>query len=99
MLIKAIFRLDCYTCRVINKERCMKPITMTATMLASVSLLAGCGGGGDGGNEPMFATFNLSVSDAPVNGARAVMVCFNEVELTGNGLGSQSFTIGDRSEE
>lgn len=76
----------------------MKSITTTAAMLASASLLAGCGGGGDGDTEPMFATFNLSVSDAPVNGARAVLVCFNEVELTGDGLGSQSFTIGDDDE-
>lgn len=42
-----------------------------------------------------MASFSLGVSDAPVNGAKAVMVCFSEIELTGNGVGSQSFTIGD----
>lgn len=69
-------------------------ITMTAA-LVSISLLTACGGGSSGELEPQMASFSLGVSDAPVNGAKAVMVCFSEIELTGNGVGSQSFTIGD----
>jgi hypothetical protein len=42
--------------------------------------IAGCGGGGGSGN-----TMNLSVADAPVDGAEKVVVVFTGVELTGNG--------------
>ena len=69
-------------------------ITMTAA-LVSISLLTACGGGSSGELEPQMASFSLGVSDAPVNGAKVVMVCFNEIELTGNGVGNQSFTIGE----
>jgi len=75
----------------------MKKTFVISAVVASMSVLTACGGS-SGDPEPMFATFSLGVSDAPVNGARAVMVCFNEIELTGNGLGSQSFTIGDDTE-
>lgn len=71
----------------------MKTVITTTAAIASISLLAACGGGS--GSDPMFAKFSLSVSDAPVNDAKVVMVCFNEIELSGNGSGSQSFTIGD----
>lgn len=74
----------------------MKKVLVTSAVLASMSVLTACGG--SSGDEPMFATFSLGVSDAPVNGANAVVVCFNEVELTGNGLGSQSFTLGQDEE-
>ncbi len=70
-------------------------MTVNKTILASaigVSVLAACGGSYD--SEPMFAQFNLGVSDAPVNGARVVMVCFKSIELTGNGVGKQHFIIG-----
>jgi hypothetical protein len=70
----------------------LKTALMKLAFVASAASLSACGGSGD--SSPMFATFNLGVSDAPVNGAKSVMVCFNTVELTGNGLGKQSFTIG-----
>ncbi|MGP9801114.1 DUF4382 domain-containing protein [Rheinheimera sp. NSM] len=73
----------------------MKTAITTTAALVSISLLAACGGGSSGELEPQMASFSLGVSDAPVNGAKAVMVCFSEIELTGNGVGSQSFTIGD----
>jgi len=70
----------------------MKKTFMTSALVASATILSACGGSGS--NSPMFATFSLGVSDAPVNGAKSVLVCFNQVELTGNGLAKQSFTIG-----
>lgn len=73
----------------------MKSIITKTAALVSMSLLTACGGGSSGELEPQMASFSLGVSDAPVNGAKVVMVCFNEIELTGNGVGSQSFTIGD----
>ena len=71
----------------------MKKALLASAVVASVTVLSACGGSSD--SEPMFAKFSLGVSDAPVNGAKVVMVCFNEIELSGNGVGSQSFTIGD----
>ncbi|GAB59791.1 DUF4382 domain-containing protein [Rheinheimera nanhaiensis] len=71
----------------------MKKALLASAVVASVTVLSACGGSSD--TEPMFAKFSLGVSDAPVNGAKVVMVCFNEIELSGNGVGSQSFTIGD----
>ena len=71
----------------------MKKALIAGAVIAGISTLTACGGSSD--NDPQSVKFSLSVSDAPVNGARAVMVCFNEVELTGNGAASQSFTIGD----
>lgn len=41
------------------------------------------------------AQFSLAVSDSPVNRAETVMVCFNSIELVGNGMGSQRYVIGD----
>ncbi|MDX5407245.1 MAG: DUF4382 domain-containing protein [Chromatiaceae bacterium] len=71
----------------------MKKALLASAVAASAVVLTACGGGSD--TEPMFAKFSLGVSDAPVNGAKVVMVCFNKIELTGNGVGSQSFTIGE----
>ena len=71
----------------------MKKALLASAVVASVTVLSACGGSSD--SEPMFAKFSLGVSDAPVNGAKVVMVCFNEIELTGNGVGNQSFTIGE----
>jgi hypothetical protein len=47
---------------------------------ATVLSLAACGGGSGGGTGQM----TLSVADAPVDGATAVVVKFTGVELTGN---------------
>ena len=71
----------------------MNKTLLASAVLASITALTACGGSSD--SEPMFAQFSLGVSDAPVNGAKVVMVCFNEIELTGNGVGNQSFTIGE----
>ena len=59
----------------------MRKLHSSGFVLASVVALSACGGSSDS-LEPMSATFSLGVSDAPVNGANAVVVCFNEVELT-----------------
>lgn len=40
------------------------------------------------------AVFSFAVSDAPVTEAAKVMVCFSGIELVGNGLSPQRFTIG-----
>ncbi|CAM3799926.1 DUF4382 domain-containing protein [Rheinheimera salexigens] len=74
----------------------MKNNIIKLAVIASATMLAACGGSND--NSPKLANFSLGVSDAPVNGALSVMVCFNKVELTGNGLGKQSFTIGSDTE-
>lgn len=41
------------------------------------------------------AQFSFGVSDAPVDAANAVLVCFDSVELVGNGLPPQTFSVGD----
>ncbi|WP_372625107.1 DUF4382 domain-containing protein [Arsukibacterium sp.] len=73
----------------------MKKAFVAGAVVAAISTLTACGGGAE--DQPQVVQFSLGVSDAPVNGARAVMVCFNEVELTGNGVGNQSFIIGNDS--
>lgn len=75
----------------------MHKAIVTSAVLASMAVLTACGGSSDD-DVATTAVFSLGVSDAPVNGAKSVMVCFNEVELTGNGLPKQSFTIGDDTE-
>lgn len=39
--------------------------------------------------------FSLSVSDSPVDEAASVLVCFDSVELVGNGLQPQTFNVGE----
>lgn len=73
----------------------MKQSMLAGMVSASLLLLAACGGGSSGELQPQTARFSLNVSDAPVNDAKVVMLCFNKIELTGNGIGNQSFTIGD----
>ncbi|KKO43925.1 hypothetical protein WG68_18095 [Arsukibacterium ikkense] len=70
----------------------MNKALVAGAVIAAISTLTACGGSSD--NEPQSVKFSLGVSDAPVNGANVVMLCFNQVELTGNGEGRQSFTIG-----
>jgi hypothetical protein len=52
---------------------------ITAIAAAVVLGVAGCGGGGDSNNM-----MNLSVADAPVDGAEKVVVEFSGVELIPN---------------
>lgn len=69
----------------------MKPTMTTVMALAMTGLLVGCGGSDD---EPGSAQFTFAVSDAPIEGAETVMVCFHSVELVGNGDEPQEFVIG-----
>ncbi|WP_240224217.1 DUF4382 domain-containing protein [Rheinheimera hassiensis] len=73
----------------------MKQTILTSAVLASMTLLAACGSDSDDDLQPQMTRFSLAVSDAPINGAKVVMVCFSEIELTGNSVGNQSFTVGD----
>ncbi|WP_290653031.1 DUF4382 domain-containing protein [Idiomarina sp.] len=58
-------------------------ITMAAL---TASVLAACGGSDNNDDSvSQTATFNLGISDAPIDAAEAVVVCFNAVELTGQG--------------
>lgn len=72
----------------------------SALLLTAPLLLTACGGGGGSDNSmpaPTTATFGLQVSDAPVNDAAAVVVCFAAIELTGNGNATQKYLIGSDS--
>ena len=77
------------------EDNIMKKAFVAGAVVAAISTLTACGWTSE--DQPQVVQFSLGVSDAPVNGARAVMVCFNEIELTGNGVGNQSFIIGDDS--
>ncbi|WNC69754.1 DUF4382 domain-containing protein [Thalassotalea nanhaiensis] len=57
-------------------------------------LLTGCGGSG---SDNESAAFSLGISDAPVDELSAVYLCFNAVELKGNGE-STMITIGEHPE-
>lgn len=60
------------------------PSFKAAAVGAAVLLgLAGCGGGGGGGSNS--GTMDLSVTDAPVDGAEAVFVTFTGIELRKSG--------------
>ncbi|SDZ92431.1 DUF4382 domain-containing protein [Alkalimonas amylolytica] len=65
-----------------------------AAVAVSVALVA-CGG--DSSEEltpPTSAVFSFGVSDAPVTEAAAVVICFSGIELVGNGMQPQRFTLG-----
>ncbi|MBT41060.1 MAG: hypothetical protein CMF12_00905 [Idiomarina sp.] len=66
----------------------MKAATFGQVTVAALtaSLLAACGGSDNNDDSvSQTATFNLGISDAPIDAAEAVVVCFNAVELTGQG--------------
>ena len=66
----------------------MKAATFGQVTIAALtaSLLAACGGSDNNDDSvSQTATFNLGISDAPIDAAEAVVVCFNAVELTGQG--------------
>lgn len=75
----------------------MKLAALPAIVMSCLALTA-CGGGSGttAAATPVSTTasFSFQISDAPVDGASAVVVCFNSIELTGNGLGTQKFLIG-----
>lgn len=78
------------------KASLKKPLTkyLVPVLAVSALTLVACSDDDDN-DEQQAATFSLGVSDAPVNDASVVMLCFNKVELTGNGAASQTFTIGE----
>ena len=59
-----------------SKLKLLSVLTLTSTLIA-------CGGGSGGGNGD--GRLNLSVTDAPVDEATAVMVTFTSVEIHGSG--------------
>ena len=66
----------------------MKNNTLAQFALATLtaSVLVACGGSDSNDDSvSQTATFNLGISDAPIDAAEAVVVCFNAVELTGQG--------------
>lgn len=71
-------------------------MTPVLAILAAVSLTA-CGGSEPEQDVPQSTKFSLGVSDAPVTEAAAVVVCFSGIQLVGNNLPPQSFTLGSES--
>ena len=72
----------------------------TKHLIASTAvtlLLSACGGSSDktSSNE-QDPTFSLAVSDAPVDDLSSVVVCFNQIELKGNG-NDTVFTVGSET--
>lgn len=65
---------------------------MTTAALACCFVLAGCNS--DSTSDDSTATFSFAVSDAAVDSAAQVMVCFSGVELVGNDIPPQQFTVG-----
>lgn len=74
----------------------LNKIDLTTCTIA-VILLTACGGGGssDTPKDTPLPSFSLSVSDAPVDELSEVVVCFNQIELKGNG--DAIFTVGNES--
>lgn len=73
--------------------RISKVNQITMVVLASLGLTA-CGGSDSDSATSDRARLNLAVSDAPVDNADSVWVCFSAIELVGNGEGTQVFEIG-----
>lgn len=59
------------------------PLKAAALGAAVLFALAGCGGGGGGSSGN--GTLDMSISDAPIDGAEAVFVTFTGIELRKNG--------------
>ncbi|TRW47837.1 DUF4382 domain-containing protein [Aliidiomarina halalkaliphila] len=66
---------------------------MQAAVIAALSstVLTACNSSSDEGNT---AVFSMGVSDAPVDQAARVLVCFESVQLVGNGQPPQRFDVG-----
>lgn len=69
----------------------MKKISLLALSIAFA--VSACNS--DSNEMSDTAQFSFGVSDAPVDAANAVLVCFDSVELVGNGLPPQTFDVGD----
>jgi hypothetical protein len=81
----------------------MLNIKHLATFTLSVFLITACGGSDDKApvdDNTQLPSFSLSVSDAPVDDLSQVVVCFNQIELKGNGedavfiVGNENGMIG-----
>jgi len=72
------------------------PLIKPAAMVVALLALAGCGGGDSESvtPTPTTATFGLQISDAPIDEAAEVVVCFSAIELVGNGSATQKYLIG-----
>lgn len=70
----------------------MYKLTLVALTLGVV--LSGCNSSSDEEASNM-AQFSFGVSDAPVDAANQVMVCFDGVELVGGGQPPQEFGVGE----
>ena len=71
--------------------------THLATFTLSALLITACGGSSDKApveNITPLPSFSLSVSDAPVDDLSEVVVCFNQIELKGNGADTV-FIVGN----
>lgn len=66
---------------------------MITVAIACGFSLAGCNS--ESTPEDGTATFSFGVSDAAVDSAEQVLVCFSGVELVGNDLPPQQFSVGD----
>ncbi|MCC5855961.1 MAG: DUF4382 domain-containing protein [Idiomarina sp.] len=69
-----------------------RSVLAVAVCMAAVGLVA-CDSSTE--NDDGMARFSLGVSDAPVNSANEVVVCFESVQLVGNGQPPQRFFVGD----
>ena len=71
--------------------------THLSTFTFSALLITACGGSSDKApveNITPLPSFSLSVSDAPVDDLSEVVVCFNQIELKGNGADTV-FIVGN----
>lgn len=72
----------------------MTTFKMSTLALACSLALAGCNSDSTPPEEDGTASFSFAVSDAAVDSAQQVLVCFTGVELVGNGLPPQQFSVG-----
>lgn len=69
---------------------------MIVTSALLTAILSGCGGSSSDNTSEQSPTFSLAVSDAPVDDLSAVVMCFNQIELKGNG-DDTVFTVGNET--
>lgn len=80
---------------IIKRELLMFPNkkSLLASLIALPILVTGCGGS----SSDDTVSFNLAVSDAPVDGLDSVYICFGDIELKGNTSG-EGETVFNASE-
>lgn len=75
-----------------SKDSIMSYKVILATALIGLSMV-GCGGGG--GTDAGTGDLSLSITDAPVDGADAVVVFFDAVTVQSGGGSRQTYTVTD----